>query len=99
MEAKQLLNTNKSILYDVITIYGKQHQLIVTMEELSELTKELTKSLRGKEIRDNICEELADVVIMLCQLMLIKNISEDELCANISQKLGRLRDNLNDGRC
>lgn len=43
--------------------YGLKQQVIVAIEELSELQKELTKFLRLKADYDHIAEEIADVEI------------------------------------
>lgn len=57
--------------------YGKLSQLIMCMEEMAELTKELSKSIRGADNSAAIAEEMADVEIMLEQLHLIyRNRSE-----------------------
>lgn len=57
--------------------YGKLSQLIMCMEEMAELTKELSKSIRGADNSAAIVEEMADVEIMLEQLRLIyRNRSE-----------------------
>lgn len=48
--------------------YGKDNQLSVCIEELSELIKELCKDKRGQANADHIAEEMADVCIMLGQL-------------------------------
>lgn len=54
-----------------VRIYGKQSQLIMAMEEMSELTKELSKNIRGENNVSAISEEIADVEIMLEQLKVI----------------------------
>lgn len=63
--------------YDIITAaidaYGEENQIIVAIEELSELQKELTKYLRGRADLDHIAEEMADVRIMFTQLEFIFN--------------------------
>lgn len=65
----------KEIIYrKAVSRFGKLDQLIVATEELSELQKELCKTLRGKMNIDNIAEEIADVEIMLAQLHIIFNI-------------------------
>lgn len=56
---------------DAVRIYGKQSQLVVAMEEMSELTKELSKNIRGEKNVSAISEEIADVEIMLEQLKVI----------------------------
>ena len=54
-----------------VEAYGKEHQLIICMEEMAELTKELSKNLRGHNNLQEIAEEVADVEIMLNQLHVI----------------------------
>lgn len=56
--------------------FGVENQLIVAIEELSELQKELCKSLRKEENKANICEEIADVEIMLEQIKLLFDIAD-----------------------
>ena len=59
------------VLQDAISAFGEQGQMIVVIEELAELQKELTKMLRGQGTADNLAEEMADVQIMLDQLEII----------------------------
>lgn len=44
------------VLLKAINNYGKQMQIIVAIEELSELQKELCKLLRGKMNIDHVVE-------------------------------------------
>lgn len=60
-----------------IEAYGKEHQLIICMEEMAELTKELTKNLRGRRNLQDISEEVADVEIMLEQVKVIFDLKEE----------------------
>lgn len=62
----------------MISKYG-QLQIIVAIEELSELQKELTKSLRGKDNREHIIEEMADVQLVLDELKEYYNIKQDDI--------------------
>lgn len=64
---------------EVINTFGKEQQEIIAIEEMSELQKELTKDLRGIGNRDNLVEELTDVVIMTDQIKHIFCISDSEL--------------------
>jgi NTP pyrophosphatase (non-canonical NTP hydrolase) len=80
--------------------YGYDKQVIVAIEEMSELTKELTKNLRvGFDLLayyDNIEEEIADVEIMMEQL--IRMFSNRKAIDEIkNQKLERLERRLNNG--
>ena len=51
--------------------FTPEHQIILMVEEMSELTKELIKTLRGKMNREHVLEEMADVEIVLEQMKLI----------------------------
>lgn len=54
--------------------YGDTAQMIVALEELSELQKEICKILRGGTYFSHLAEEIADVSIMLEQLCLMFGI-------------------------
>ena len=56
---------------EAVRTYGKQSQLVMAMEEMSELTKELSKNLRGAANAAALAEEIAGVEIMLEQLKII----------------------------
>lgn len=51
--------------------FGKSSQMQVAIEEMSELTKELCKNGRGQENTTHIAEEIADVEIMLQQMVML----------------------------
>ena len=51
--------------------WGPIAQTLMVFEEMSELQKELCKSARGKQNKDAIAEEIADVYIMLGQMVLL----------------------------
>lgn len=58
-----------------INYFGKSSQIIMAMEEMSELTKELSKDVRKCGDYEHIAEEIADVEIMLGQLKIIYDIA------------------------
>lgn len=72
-----------------VEAYGKNSQLIMAMEEMAELTKELSKNIRGDKNASAIAEEIADVEIMLEQLKIIFH-NRAEVDQQRSYKLGRL---------
>lgn len=76
---------------DLISKYGENMQLIVAIEELSELQKELTKILRGKGSKSRLIEEVADCYICLEQIRIIKKITNNELKNEKAKKLMRAR--------
>lgn len=61
----------KEIYESAIREYGAVSQIIVAIEEFSEITKELTKALRGEPNVDHIAEELADATIMAEQMRMV----------------------------
>ena len=57
--------------------YGREHQVLIAIEEMSELTKELCKYFRRFDRKKEIIEEVADVQIMLEQLIELFGIDSD----------------------
>ena len=65
------------ILLSALTKWGAGMQTVMVFEEMAELQKELCKSLRGKDNRGCIAEEIADVRIMLDQMVILYDCAED----------------------
>lgn len=65
------------ILLSALTKWGAGMQTVMVFEEMAELQKELCKSLRGKDNRGYIAEEIADVRIMLDQMVILHDCAED----------------------
>ena len=65
------------IFTDAIQTFGKNTQIVVAIEEMSELIKALTKKLLGSQNLNSIIEEIADVEIMLDQLKLMSCVFTD----------------------
>lgn len=88
----------KQIINEAIRHYGVNNQLIVSLEELAELQKEICKFLRGENNRDHLIEELVDTQIMIEQLIEIFEISRDEIFVNRMRKLKRLEGRIENER-
>jgi NTP pyrophosphatase (non-canonical NTP hydrolase) len=73
---------------------GKPMQTVVAIEELSELQKELTKFIRGKGNRENLIEEVADVLVMITQIQLMYHIPDDDVEKVMHFKLNRLKERI-----
>lgn len=71
-------------------------QIIVAIEELSELQKELCKMLRNGNTDniEHIKEEIADVSIMLDQLVYYFKIDKEDLLKIQTEKLNRTKERL-----
>lgn len=77
------------VLFRAIDTFGEESQQLMVIEEMSELTKEISKRFRGEDNIDHIAEEIADVEIMLDQLKLITGTAHRAEWWRI-QKLKRL---------
>lgn len=73
--------------------FGKVNQLIVALEELSEVQKEICKVMRGQSNLDHLAEEIADATIMLEQVREIFSIN-DMVCEKMDEKIQRLDEKL-----
>lgn len=90
MTYREVFNTyNKAI-----ELYGEKAQKLMAIEEMSELTKEICKDFRGKLDREHLIEEMADVLIMLDQMLLLYKISGEEVGLMRIKKVERLKERL-----
>lgn len=76
-----------STLEDIPNVHPN---LIVVLEELSELQKEVTKYIRGKRDRIGMIEEMADVLIAIMYLQDICGIETTELYKAMNVKDNRI---------
>lgn len=92
---------NFDVLERAIMRYGADAQVDMAIEEMSELTKALLKLRRKREQstgyydleRDNVIEEVADVLITLWQVIKIEEIS-DAVEQMIDKKVQRLAERM-----
>ena len=73
--------------------YGTLMQIIVAIEEMAELTKELCKQLRGRDNLEEIAEEIADVEIVLEEQKMLFDCAE-RVKGYEAEKIQRLRERL-----
>lgn len=88
------MNDEIEIMKSAIRKNGKAMQTVVAIEEMSELQKELTKNIRGMGNRENLKEEVADVLIMITQIQIMYSLPDDEVERIIHLKLNRLKERL-----
>lgn len=72
---------------------GTDAQVMIAVEEMSELTKEICKMYRGKRPLDDLADEIADVLITMEQLQLIFDLG-DLVDNRIAYKIQRLQKDL-----
>ena len=81
------------IYREALRRWGPEAQMLMAFEEMSELQKELCKAARGKQNKAEIAEEIADVQIMLGQMILLHDCA-DEVEEQKARKLERLEGRL-----
>lgn len=96
-----MVEIDARINQETIDRYGIERQSLVAMEELSELQKaisklvrnpeEKTKPLEFKGLRNNLIEEMADVIICMDQLKEFYQIERPEIQELIQAKQARQR--------
>ena len=77
----------------MIDKFGEK-QMIIAVEELSELQKEICKKLRNPHSttdNKNILEEMADVYIMLAQIAIFYQLKADDIIKIMKEKLERTK--------
>lgn len=94
-----IVNTECTRAKFIAQSYSRNNQTVKTLEELSELQKALSKLLIAKnnnqdyakevEFRGNVEEEIADVLIMLNQMIYLWDVSESRVVGMINYKLDR----------
>lgn len=89
MELKEI----NEIINKAIEIYGQDPQIWMTIEEMSELGNALAKYRRNRVTKSDICEEIADVLIMCIQMS--KIFGEERVKQMFEDKLIRLKERLN----
>lgn len=75
-----------------IKYHGIELETTIAMEECSELIKAISKCKRygcEDEYRDNLIEEMADVLFILDELKLIYDISDDTIADTKKYKIDR----------
>lgn len=80
------------IIQLAIQTYGKEAQTRMLFEEMAELQDALCKLSRGRGTVSDVCEEIADVMIMCFQMAQIYGVTRVEQLATF--KMRRLADRL-----
>lgn len=68
--------SEKEVFEAALKTWGPDSQTIMVFEKMSRLQKELCKRSRGADNIEQIAEEIADVQIMLEQMMILHDCTE-----------------------
>ena len=77
MSCKHALPDMYELCSGAVKTFGAESQTMIAIEEMAELTKELCKFSRGRMNQYNIAEEIADVQIMLEQMIILYDCREE----------------------
>ena len=83
------IKIDRNIISNSIQHYGRNNQSTVCMEECAELIQAISKAKRGKIDRDNMIEEIADVLICIEMLKQMYMISDEKINKWIEKKQAR----------
>ena len=86
---------DKQIFSEALDKWGEDAQINMFHEEIGELLQALNKYRRGRIERQELISEVADVLIMLGQLMVMYPM-EMSLTEEIGRKISRLVDRINE---
>lgn len=85
--------SEEAILRRAIEVYGSHAQINMALEEMGELIVALQHGLRGRASHVEVCEEVADVQIMMKQLAMM--FDKDIVRKYYESKIKRLEQRLN----
>lgn len=77
-----------------VDTFGAQTQQLIAVEECGELIQAITKIQRygnKEQYRDNLIEEIADVIIVINQLKYIYKIKDMDISQYIDNKIKRTK--------
>ena len=78
-----------AIYKEAVDKWGKKHQLMVTVEEMAEASAKIAQYInRGRDVEEDMVDELADVCIMMKQMEVIYG---NQLTEAILRKIKKLK--------
>lgn len=85
---------DQNIILKSIVYYGEEIQSTVCMEKCAELIQAISKVKRGIDAKDNLAEEIADVLICIEMLKQLYNVLDLDIESWIMQKQQRVMDGM-----
>lgn len=78
-----------SIVTESVLTYGDQIMSTICMEECAELIQAISKSVRGKDVKESLTEEIADVLICIEALKYMHGIEDVDIATWVKRKHDR----------
>lgn len=85
------MNTNQ-LYKKAIKYWGLEAQMFMMFEEMAELQKAITKIWRGQGTKEDMADELADVEVMMEQMVIAFGIDVELIQMRKIKKLNRLKE-------
>lgn len=86
---KEDIQMDENKIEEILRHYTPEQQTVKAIEELAELQTELARILNKQGNEEALKGELADVYIMILQMMIIYDIDPEELESEMEYKLDR----------
>ena len=88
---------NNLVFYSQNSLKGDDLHIVIAMEEMAELTKELSKALRRNPDEDGLLEEIADVLICIGYISKIFEFDDQDIKKALYVKLKNIEEHICDG--
>ena len=83
--------------YDKVKDVLNDRVLVIAVEELCELSQQLTKTLRGKMNKESLLEEYADALIVMEWIKKYCNLTDEEIKFWLDKKNSRNKKKIAEG--
>ena len=80
--------------YSQNSLKGDDLHIVIAMEEMAELSKELSKALRRNPDEDGLLEEIADVLICIGYISMIFEFDDEDIKKALYVKLKNIEERL-----
>ena len=97
IQMEEKMEEYSAILADNIKAHGVVEETVIAMEECAELIQAISKVRRygfGGQYKDNLIEEIADVSIVIREIMMIFGLSDGDINEVIDSKIQRIKKRL-----
>lgn len=94
---KCIVDGKMTLAQAALSTFGAERQVRKFSEEMAELQEAVCKTLDGKDKPSHVAEEIADVRVMMEQLMELFCISEIEVQEIMDNKKARLAEKIREG--
>lgn len=89
---QDIKDTIRNSMGSLLPQYEGAYNFVIVMEELAELSQEISKYIRGKGDRDGLIEEVTDYILGIEHIKQICDIYDDYINKAVAVKINRLKE-------